>query len=146
MAQGVTASGRKMLIKLGNGGTPEVFDAPCAMTSRGLSRTMAANASTNPDCAAPDAVPWDEQEPSSRSWSVSGSGKVLKQHVATWDAYFLQDAPKNLQVDVVFSDGAIRRYTGAALLTEFSITGEDGDKVVYEVTLTGHGPLAGATV
>lgn len=146
MAQGITASGRKMLVKLGNGAAPEVFDAPCAMTSRGLSRSMEANATTNPDCADPDAVPWVEQEPLSRSWSVSGAGKVLKQHVALWDAFAGQDTPKNLQVDVVFSDGTIRRYSGAGLLTEFSMTGEDGDKVTYEVTITGHGPLTAVTV
>lgn len=146
MAQGVTASGRKMLIKLGNGATPEVFAAPCAMTSRGLSRTKTVNASNTPDCATPDAIQWDDQEATGRSWSVSGSGKLLKDNVATWDAFFLDDDGGNIQVDIVFADGGIRRYTGAGHLTEFSLTGEDGDKVTYDITITGSGPLTGVSV
>ncbi|MFG1238006.1 phage tail tube protein [Xanthobacter autotrophicus DSM 597] len=146
MTQGISASGRKMLVKLGDGASPEVFAAPCAMTSRGLNRTKEVNASTSPDCDDLDAVPWTEQEVLSRSWAVSGSGKILKAHVAIWDDFFDLDTAKNLQVDITFSDATVRRYSGAAHLTEFNITGEDGDKVTYDVTLTGDGPLTAATV
>lgn len=146
MAKGTTAAGRKMLIKLGNGADPEVFAAPCAMTSRGLSRSTAVNASNTPDCASPDAIQWDDQEATARSWSVSGSGKLLKENVSTWDEFFLEDDPTHIQIDVVFADGGIRRYAGAGLLTEFSLTGEDGDRVTYDITITGSGALTGVTV
>lgn len=146
MAQGISASGRKMLIKLGDGAGPEVFTAPCAMTSRGLNRTKEVNSSTSPDCDDLDAIPWTEQEVLSRSWAVSGSGKIQKAFIATWDAFFDQDEAKNIQVDITFSDATVRRYSGAAHLTEFSIIGEDGDKVTYDVTITGDGALTAATV
>lgn len=141
MAKGTSASGRQMLIKLGDAGSPEEFSAPCGVTSRGLEQTLEVNASTSPDCDNPAAVPYQEQEPVSRSWGAPISGRVLKEAWPRWQEFHAADDATNVEIDLPFADGTVFRYTGAAYLTGLTFTGEDGDKVTFEATLTGHGPL-----
>ncbi|MFG1276553.1 phage tail tube protein [Xanthobacter autotrophicus] len=144
MAKPTTFRGTSLLIKLGDGATPtEAFDFPCGLTTNGLNRSGETNDVTVPDCDDPDAPAWTEREVSTMSWEASGSGILAAESVEVWDDWFSSGIAKNVQVDVG-SVGTGRRYTGRALLTSYNITGERGQKVTVEVTISGDGELVAA--
>lgn len=142
MAKPTTYRGTSLLIKLGDGASPEVFSNPCGLTTQAFNRSAETNDTTVPDCADPDAPAWTEREISTMSWEASGSGVLANESVATWDTWFTSGLAKNVQIDVGGSGG--RRYTGSALLTALNVTGERGQKVTVEVTITGNGELTAA--
>lgn len=143
MAKPTTFRGTSLLIKLGDGGIPEAFDFPCGLTTSGLNRSAETSDTTVPDCDDPDAPAWTEREVSTMSWEASGSGVLASESVSVWDAWHASGLPKNVQIDVGAA-GTGRRYTGRALLTAYNITGERGQKVTVEVTLSGDGELVPA--
>lgn len=143
MAKPTTYRGTSLLIKVGDGADPEVFSFPCGLTTNGLNRSAETNDVSVPDCADPDAPAWTERETSALSWEASGSGVLADESVAIWDAWHASGLPKNVQIDVGTATAG-RRYTGRALLTSYNITGERGQKVTVEVTLSGDGELTAA--
>lgn len=138
-------SGNKMLIEVGDGAAPEVFAAPCGLTTKGINRTANANDSEVPDCDDPDAPVWIEREIQSMSWEVSGSGLLMEDSAATWETWFASGEPRNIKVKIPRATGG-RVYSGAALLTALNVTGNRGEKVAIEVTLSGTGPLVSAAI
>lgn len=141
MAKPTTWRGTQLLIKIGNGATPEVLEAPCGLTSTSLNRSADTNDTTVPDCDNPDAPAWTEREVSTLSWEYSGSGVMTPDAAKKWDAWHASGLPKNVQIDAGTAALDGRRYTGRALLTTYNITGERGDKIKVEVTLSGDGEL-----
>lgn len=145
MAKPTTFRGTSLLIKIGDGGSPETFDFPCGLTSTGLNRSAETNDVSVPDCEDPDAPAWTEREVSTMAWEASGSGILAAESVPIWDDWHASGLPKNVQVDVGTA-GTGRRYVGRALLTAYNITGERGSKVQVEVTLSGDGELTGGAL
>lgn len=143
MAKPTTFRGTSLLIKLGDGGSPEIFDFPCGLTTTGLNRSAETSDTSVPDCDDPDAPAWTEREVSTNSWEATGSGVLAAESVAIWDAWHASGLPKNVQIDMG-TVAAGRRYTGRALLTSYNITGERGSKVQVEVTISGDGALTAA--
>jgi len=143
MAKPTTFRGTSLLIKIGDGGSPEAFDFPCGLTTNALNRTAETNDVSVPDCDDPDAPAWTEREVSTMSWEASGSGILADESVAIWDAWHASGLPKNVQIDVGTAPAG-RRYTGRGLLTSYNITGERGTKVQVEVTISGDGELTAA--
>lgn len=146
MAKPTTFRGTQLLIKIGDGANPEVFAFPCGLTTTGLNRSAETSDTTVPDCADPDAPAWTEREVSTMSWEASGSGVLAAESVATWDAWHAAGEERNVQIDLGTAANDGRRYTGVALLTAYNITGERGQKVNVEVTITGTGPLIAADI
>ncbi|WP_454914984.1 phage tail tube protein [Xanthobacter sediminis] len=146
MAKPTTFRGTQLLIKIGDGASPEVFAFPCGLTTTGLNRSAETSSTAVPDCADPDAPAWTENEVSTMSWEASGSGVLAAESVATWDDWHASGLEKNAQIDLGTAANDGRRYTGAALLTAYNITGERGQKVNVEVTITGTGPLTAADI
>jgi len=143
MAKPTTFKGTSLLIKLGDGASPETFDFPCGLTTQALNRTAETNDVTVPDCDDPDAPAWTEREVSTMAWEATGSGVLADESVSVWDEWFASGLTKNVQIDVGPA-GVGRRYTGRALLTTYNVTGERGQKVTVEVTVTGDGELVDA--
>ncbi|MFG1341884.1 phage tail tube protein [Xanthobacter autotrophicus] len=143
MAKPTTFRGTSLLIKLGDGGSPEAFDFPCGLTTNGLNRSAETNDTTVPDCDDPDAPAWTEREVLTLAWEASGSGVLAAESVAIWDAWHASGLPKNVQIDVGVA-GTGRRYTGRGLLTSYNTTAERGQKVIVEVTISGDGELIAA--
>lgn len=147
MVASTTFSGSKMLVLIGDGATPtEVFTAPCGLTTKGLNRSAETSESTTPDCTDPSLPVWTEREVVSLSWDASGAGVLASESVAMWDTWFKSGQPKNIRIEVYSGPNAGRKYSGAALLTQFNLTGERGNKVTVDTTLSGTGALSEAAI
>lgn len=142
MARPTTYSAKKLLILLGDGGTPEVFAAPCGLTTRGIEFSKETNDVTVPDCDDPDLPAWTERSVRTLSGSVSGSGILAAEAHATWRAAFLNTNSVNcrIKIDDTLGNGG-GYYAGRFHLSAFSITGEIGDKLQVEITLDNDGEV-----
>lgn len=142
MAKPTTYKFSELLITVGNGASPEVFGAPCGLTSKSF-RGQANTADTNvPDCDDPDAASWLERDVVSLTRDITGSGVLAAEFLETWDDWFVSADTKNCKVTLSKSGGATHVWTGAYLLSSFEITGSIGDKVQISVTLTSDGQIA----
>lgn len=142
MAKPTTAKGGKMLVKLGDGGSPEIFAAPCGFNSKTFTRSKTLNEVQVPDCDDPDAPQVVERDVQSIDWEVSGEGILAAEALATWDAFNDSTDTKNVQIvlDLPAPTGTIT-YTGAAHLESFEIVGQIGQRITVSITLKGSGEL-----
>ncbi len=141
MAQASTIKFGKMVVKLGNGASPEVFEAPCGLTTQALNRGKTLNETNVPDCDDPDAPAWTGREVQSLSWSISGSGVLAYESVALWEDFFDSTDSKNVEVTIIFP-AQTRVYRGRAHLETLNISADLGAKVQMEISLQGDGELS----
>lgn len=145
MAKPVTASWSKLLIMVGNGAGPEVFAAPCALISKGISLTADTSDSNVPDCDSPDLPSWVNRVVRSLTAGVTGSGRLALGAAGSgvWRAWFLSGAAKNcrIKIDVpLANDGGY--YAGSFVLTAMNITGNESDgKIGVDVTMASDGEV-----
>nr|WP_312991054.1 phage tail tube protein [Brevundimonas diminuta] len=138
------ARGVKLLIKVGDGASPEVFSTPCSINAeRGITFTAGANDQDIPDCTNPDAIAWVVREKTNLSASITGSGVLDTEDAEFFFDWLKSEDPKNVKVivDVPASDGGVI-FTGAFHLTEFSITGNRGEKMQASVSLSSSGEIS----
>lgn len=142
MAPPTTIKSAKLKIELGDGGSPEVFTAPCGFTEKSFSRSKSLNEVTIPDCADPDAPAWTARDVASLSWSVSGQGVLAGEAVPTWDAFFASTSSRNVKITVEYPapTGTII-YVGLAHLESFEVSAQVGNRVTVNVSLTSDGTL-----
>lgn len=142
MALAKVQSYSKFLIQVGNGASPEVFAAPCGLTSRGFNRTAETNDTNVPDCDDEDAPSWLARDVVSLSGEISGSGVLDTAALDVWDDWFQSGLAKNCRVvlDVPLAQNG-RHWAGSFYLTSFNITAERGAKVNVEVTLISDGAI-----
>lgn len=142
MAQATAISFAKFRILLGDGGSPEVFTAPCGFNSRSWDRTKNLNEVDVPDCADEDKPADVGREVRSLDWTVSGEGLLVEESVATWEAFFASNLSRNVQLELQFPGGVgTLRKRGKAHLGKFTITGNRGDKVTAAIELSADGAL-----
>jgi len=142
MAKPITAEASKVLIKIGDGGSPEQFVAPCGLTTKGINFTKNTNETNVPDCADPDAPAWTERSVISMSNEVSGNGVLAMESRDAWQEFFESGVSVNCQVwiDVpLASHGGY--WQGAYHLTGMNVTAELGNKVQIAVTMQNDGPV-----
>lgn len=141
------ARGVKLLIKVGDGATPtEVFSTPCSINAeRGITFTSGVNDQDIPDCSDPDAIAWVVREKTNLSASITGSGVLDTSDVQDFFDWLKSEDPKNIKVivDVPSTDGGVV-FTGAFHLTEFSITGNRGEKMQASISLSSSGEITSA--
>lgn len=137
MAQASTLRFSEFLIQLGNGATPEVFESPCGLNSRGFERTAATQETNVPDCDDPDAPSWLERDIVSLSGQLSGAGVVADEDFDDWNGWFEDGATKNVKITL----GA-RIWIGPMKLTSLNVTGERGRRVEFNVTMQSDGEIA----
>lgn len=142
MARPTTLKGSKLLIQLGNGAGPEVFTAPCALTTKGINFAAATNDQNVPDCDDPDAPTWTERVISALSAGVSGSGTLALESLETWREWFLSALEKNIRVkvDALAADGG-GYFAMSAVLTSFNIGGNQGELATIEVEIQSNGEV-----
>lgn len=100
MARPTTYSAKKLLILLGDGGTPETFAAPCGLTTRGINFSKETNDVTVPDCDDPDLPAWTERAVRTLSATVSGSGILAAEAFETWREAFLATDAVNARIKI----------------------------------------------
>lgn len=143
LARPTTASWTKFLVLLGDGAGPEVFTAPCALTSKGIALSADTADSTVGDCDDPDAPTWVERVVRSLTGTVTGSGLMAAESSATWRAWFLSGAAKNVRVKIdlpLADDGGY--YAGSFVLTGLEQTGAEADgKIRFAITMLSDGEI-----
>jgi len=137
------ARGVKLLIKVGNGASPEVFATYCTINAaRGITFSADTNDQIIPDCENPDAVAWVGREKVSLSSTISGAGMLNTPDVETFFNWLASEETKNVEVvvDVPSADGGVV-FTGAYHLTSFEITGDRGAKMEASIELVSDGEI-----
>jgi len=137
------ARGVKLLLKVGDGASPEVFTAFCTINAaRNIKGTTTTNSFNIPDCADPDLLAWVSREKVSIEYSVTGAGILNTPDVQDFSDWLADENSKNCQivVDVPSADGGVI-FEGAFHLTDFDITGDRGKKMEATLTLASDGPV-----
>jgi hypothetical protein len=137
MAKATTTPFGQFLIKIGNGASPEVFAAPCGLTTKGFNQTANMQETSVPDCDDPDAPAYVERAVDTISSEITGSGVMATEAFPTWQAWFDSAASKNCRVYPNGSSGGY--YEGLFALSAFNLTVQRGQKVNVDVTMTSDG-------
>jgi hypothetical protein len=125
--------GTKLLILVGDGGSPEVFTTPCGLTSNTFSLTAATGSTVIPFCDDPSAAAFDAKTVTSLSAQVTGSGVMAVESFAVWNNWFLSGQAKNAQIKL--DNAALGSYQGPWVLSSFKLVGTRGQKVTVDVTI-----------
>lgn len=142
MARPTTIKGSKFLIELGDGASPETFDAPCALNTKGINFTATTNEVQVPDCDDPDAAQWIERVVSSLSATVPASGTLALESLETWREWFLSALEKNIRVHIVDANNVQPGYFSmSAVLTTFNLGANIGELASIEVSVDSNGAV-----
>src|SRR5262245_12446641 len=142
MAKPVTANASKMIVKVGNRGSPETFAGPCGMTTKELKFANDTNDVNVPDCDDPDAPVWKERAIVAMSAEVSENGILAMEALATWLDFLDATVSRNCQIwiDVPSAEHG-GHWDGKFHLTGFNVTAEQGNKIQAAVTMQSDGPV-----
>ena len=145
MAAVPRVTGSKLLVKIGDGASPEVFTADCLInTSCGIQFQSDTNEFVMPDCDNPDDPAWKSVTKDGLSATISGAGMLYTASVADWFDWYKGDNGKNIQfaLNVPLASGG-GSWSGSFKLTQFEVT-SDGNKEqsTCTVTLVSDGPVA----
>ncbi|MBD3847108.1 phage tail protein [Bosea sp. SSUT16] len=140
MARPTTIRESKLLIKLGDGNTPETFSAPCGITTKSFNRSAEVNEFNVRDCADPDKPAWVERVKRALSSEITGSGLLARESLDVYEAALASDDPVNVQVVLDYAVGP-RTYQGAYLVTALNIGAPEDELVNVEITLQSSGPV-----
>lgn len=133
MAQPTVLPGPKLLILVGDGGSPEVFATPCGLTSNTFSMTAATGSTSVPDCSDPELPVWDVKDITSLSAQVTGTGVMAVESFHVWNDWFTGATAKNVQIKL--DNAMLGSYTGQFILSSFKLTGTRGQKITADITL-----------
>jgi len=143
MAEVKHTRGVKLVLKIGDGATPQVFTPFCSINAeRGITFTTALNDEVIPDCTDPDKIAWVAREKVSRSMSFTGGGMLHKSDVKrAWDLDESEDAA---DFQVILDDDDVDNvimWEGAFHMSEFGITGNRGEKAQFNANFSSDGPI-----
>lgn len=132
----------KFKVEIGDGGSPEVFSAPCGFTQKSFNRSKSLNEVQIPDCDDPDAPVVVSRDVASISFAVSGQGVLAGESVAMWDAFYASTTSRNIKVTQEFAApiGTVV-WTGKAHLESIEITAQVGNRVTANISLQSDGAL-----
>ncbi len=145
MAEVSVIEGQAILVKIGDGASPEVFAHDCMINlTRGFTITANMVEEEVFDCDTPDDPATIYRLKRSASLSVSGTGKLHKTSLATWLAYAASADAKNVKIEIGGSGG--QRITLAMQCDSFGIEGEPKNYATANVSLGSHGAWTTATI
>ena len=136
MAQAQTIRFGEQALLIGDGADPEVFSAPCGITS--LTKSTSTNTSDIdiPDCDDPDLVIWLGIDEVSKRMTLTFSGTIAQQSLALWQEWELDGGLRNVRWLRNLTNLALRGYLeGPALLTEFEETSEARGRYTFTGTI-----------
>jgi len=136
--------GVKLLIKVGDGASPEQFTTYCSINSdRGISFTAQTNDFVVPDCADPDAMAWLVREKVSLSGDITGAGILNTPDTKAFFDWATSTDTRNVQVHLDGVSGANGGgyWQGAYHCTDFTVNGTQGDKAQCSISLASDGEV-----
>jgi len=142
MAKPKTLKFGMLKIELGDGGSPEVFSAPCGLTQKAFNRTKNLTEVNVPDCDDPDAPTEVERDITSTDWSITGQGVLAGEAVATWDDAYASADSISIKITEVWPApiGTIA-YTGKAHLATYEVSSQSGGRAQVNISLQADGGL-----
>ncbi len=130
--------GRLLLIKIGDGGSPEAFANLCGLTTRSFNLSANEIDTTVPDCDNPGAAVQKTSEPGIVNRTFTGSGKFISGATqATLLGHVRAGTVFNAQV-VVPGDGT---YSGSWMVSDYETSGEMEGNMEFSATFSAAGPL-----
>jgi len=144
MAPPTTFVGAKVLIKVGDGASPEVFAHPCLINStRSVEGAATTVDSVIPDCNDQSLPAWITRDKDSLSYTVSGEGVVHADDIESYVNWLKQTAPKNCQIEIN-NGGTGQTLSGSFHLTAFSVNAERENRATVSITLLSTGEVTNA--
>jgi|GEM_PF-1771275 len=136
MSQPVASKFSELIIKIGDGASPETFTkVGIAMVSRSWNQTGQTVSRTTPDEDNEDLVVYEDKEPSTRSAAASGKGKIDKSKVAALQAKLM------VKGNYEIVETGVGTWMGPFILTQFNRTGERANTWDCDITLEASGAL-----
>ena len=131
--------GRLMLIKIGDGATPEVFTPLCGLRSKTLTINNSEIDVTTADCETPGGPLWTEVITGVKRVNVSGNGYFKDEASETRLNTIVNAAEAIANFQIVVP--ALGTFAGAFMLSSVEYGGEQEDGVTYSLTLASSGPV-----
>lgn len=129
-------AGEALLIKVGDGAGPEVFTAPALINAqRDLKLSTTEKAVEIPRVDTPGAPAKTVREITAIDWQLTGAGVLNSGDDKVYADWLISGAAKNVKIINSVTGGLT--LTGSAVLTDFQVTGNRGDKVQVQMTLKG---------
>lgn len=128
-----------IVVKVGNGATPEVFTTICGMEGASINKTVNTSDRFRRDCAKPGQVPTRKVKVTGKQWDATAPGVINVDEFANFDASL--GVRKNYQFDFGIRDGTdagsiIGTYEGPGVMTAQNIN-LSGDEGSAEITIAG---------
>lgn len=141
MAKPVTQRWSAFTLWVGDGASPEVFEAlDCGLTAKSIAFSTETGDVTVPDCDDPDAPSWTERVPRAYSANITGSGVMAEETLELWSGWFFGGQAKNAKV-ILNTTNPIT-IAGSFIFTSFEVTGNEGDgKVQVSVAFQNDGEV-----
>ena len=137
MADGQQIS-RLLLIKIGQGDSPETFQNLCGLVTRSFNMSTNAVDTTIPDCTDPSATPQATSEPGIKQRNFSGSGKYVKgANSSTFIGYVSDGEIFNAEVVAP----GIGTWSGPFFVSDFTLNGEMEGTMGFDATFNAAGAL-----
>lgn len=145
MTQAVTLRGTNILVKIGDGASPETFTHNCSINgARSFQLQTQTNDVAVPDCDDPNLMAWIESEKVSLSATVAGAGVTNVGDVPFFYAYAVSPDPRNCRIVINAGSGVNGNgyFAGAFLCTDFQVNGDRGQKSNVSIALKSTGIVA----
>lgn len=136
-------AGEKLLIKIGDGGSPEVFTHSCLInTTRDVAFKSNISETEVADCADQSLPAKIIRKVKSIDFTVTGAGKTDAGSVYAFLQWWQSAASKNVTIDQDLS-GAAGGFSGVGpmILVDFKLTGVRGDYQDFTATFGPSGPF-----
>jgi hypothetical protein len=140
MATEPNFSGRRLLIRVGNGASPEVFSLFCTFNGdRAIQFDAASTDEMDIDCDNPTAVAFTVTTVDSLSATVSGSGRVKAVDVPKFFEWYTSGEARNAQVEIDTVGGVM--FEGQLLLLSWNVNGGETGSATADLTMKFTGPV-----
>lgn len=131
--------GRLLLIKVGDGGSPENFSNLCGLKTRSFDISTASVDTTIPSCTNPGDVVQKTSRPGQASRTFQGSGAfVSSAAMSAFMTHVINATPFNAQVTVP----GLGTFTGSYFVTNFTFSGDVDPNMEFSATFEAADVLA----
>jgi len=136
-----------VVVKIGDGQSPEVFTILCGIDTAGVNKTVNTQDRFRRDCAKPGAIPTRKVRVTGRQWDVTGSGVINMDAFEDFDDAL--GIRKNYRIEFGKRDGTdageiVGYYAGPAVMTASNVQMGDGEGSA-EITLAGEDDIVWTT-
>lgn len=131
--------GRALLVKIGDGASPEVFSNLCGLNSKAMTINNSSIDVTTPDCSTPGGALWTETLNGLKNVTITGDG-------------FFEDSASELRMNTIAMAAdnvgnftvtvpAFGTYAGAFRIASLEFGGETEGGVTYSLSLESTGAV-----